>query len=145
MCSQLLAELDGLLPRQQVAVVAATNRPDLIDAALLRPGRLDHLIHVPVPDHGARVAILRVLSRTVAVAPAVDVDQVAAATESFTGADLTALCQAAARLALAEDSEASHVLPHHFTQALQTCSASPPVSAQVAATYAAMQRSWGSG
>jgi transitional endoplasmic reticulum ATPase len=93
--SQLLTELDGLEDLEDVVVVATTNRPDLIDNALLRPGRLDRHVHVPVPDEDARRAILDVHTRDKPVADDVDLDRLARKTEGFVGADIEALVREA--------------------------------------------------
>uniref|UniRef100_A0AAQ4PNB0 Peroxisomal ATPase PEX1 n=1 Tax=Gasterosteus aculeatus aculeatus TaxID=481459 RepID=A0AAQ4PNB0_GASAC len=89
--NQLLTQLDGVEGLQGVYVLAATSRPDLIDPALLRPGRLDKSLYCPPPDLEARAEILKALSAGVALAADVDLEQLAAATEQFTGADLKAL------------------------------------------------------
>ncbi|XP_053718211.1 peroxisome biogenesis factor 1 [Synchiropus splendidus] len=89
--NQLLTQLDGVEGLQGVYVLAATSRPDLIDPALLRPGRLDKSLYCPPPDLDARLEILKALSAGVPLAPDVDLEQLAAATEKFTGADLKAL------------------------------------------------------
>ncbi|XP_038580870.1 peroxisome biogenesis factor 1 [Micropterus salmoides] len=89
--NQLLTQLDGVEGLQGVYVLAATSRPDLIDPALLRPGRLDKSLYCPAPDLEARVEILKALSAGVALAADVDLEQLAASTEQFTGADLKAL------------------------------------------------------
>uniref|UniRef100_A0AAQ6AIP8 Peroxisomal ATPase PEX1 n=1 Tax=Amphiprion ocellaris TaxID=80972 RepID=A0AAQ6AIP8_AMPOC len=89
--NQLLTQLDGVEGLQGVYVLAATSRPDLIDPALLRPGRLDKSLYCPPPDLEARVEILRALSAGVSLAADVDLEQLAVATEQFTGADLKAL------------------------------------------------------
>ncbi|MEE6209942.1 CDC48 family AAA ATPase [Salarchaeum sp. III] len=93
--SQLLTELDGIEDLEDVVVVATTNRPDLIDSALLRPGRLDRHVHVPVPDEDARRAILSVHTRNKPIADDVDLDEVASRTDGFVGADLEALVREA--------------------------------------------------
>lgn len=93
--SQLLTELDGLEELEDVVVVATTNRPDLIDNALLRPGRLDRHIHVPVPDEEARRAILAVHTQSKPIADDVDLDAVASRTDGYVGADLEALVREA--------------------------------------------------
>ncbi|XP_070841455.1 peroxisomal ATPase PEX1 isoform X1 [Chaetodon trifascialis] len=89
--NQLLTQLDGVEGLQGVYVLAATSRPDLIDPALLRPGRLDKSLYCPPPDLEARVEILKALSAGLTLAADVDLEQLAAATEQFTGADLKAL------------------------------------------------------
>jgi transitional endoplasmic reticulum ATPase len=97
--SQFLTELDGLVELKDVVIIAATNRPDLLDRSLLRPGRFDRLIHVPMPDMGERERILEIyLSRM--AAPQVPADWLARATEDFSGADLEMLCREAGMLAL---------------------------------------------
>ncbi|WP_416840988.1 CDC48 family AAA ATPase [Haloferax sp. DFSO52] len=93
--SQLLTELDGLEALEDVVVIATTNRPDLIDSALLRPGRLDRHVHVPVPDEEARRAILDVHTRDKPLADDVDLDKIASHTEGYVGADLEALAREA--------------------------------------------------
>nr|XP_054601293.1 peroxisome biogenesis factor 1 [Nothobranchius furzeri] len=107
--NQLLAQLDGVEGLQGVYVLAATSRPDLIDPALLRPGRLDKSLYCPPPDQEARVEILKALSSGLSLAPDVDLEQLAAATEQFTGADLKALLYNA-QLEAVHSSPASHDL-----------------------------------
>lgn len=89
--NQLLTQLDGVEGLQGVYVLAATSRPDLIDPALLRPGRLDKCVYCPPPDQVSRLEILTVLSKSLPLADDVDLQHVASVTESFTGADLKAL------------------------------------------------------
>ncbi len=93
--SQLLTELDGLESLEDVVVIATTNRPDLIDSALLRPGRLDRHVHVPVPDEGARRKILEVHTRNKPLADDVDLDAIARKTEGYVGADIEAVTREA--------------------------------------------------
>jgi transitional endoplasmic reticulum ATPase len=93
--SQLLTELDGIEELEDVVVIATTNRPDLIDNALLRPGRLDRHVHVPVPDEEARRAILEVHTRNKPLADDVDLDELAAGTDGYVGADVEALVREA--------------------------------------------------
>eukprot|EP00768_Dysnectes_brevis_P002319 gnl/Dysnectes_brevis/1766_a2015_2023.p1 GENE.gnl/Dysnectes_brevis/1766_a2015_2023~~gnl/Dysnectes_brevis/1766_a2015_2023.p1 ORF type:complete len:817 (-),score=360.90 gnl/Dysnectes_brevis/1766_a2015_2023:53-2503(-) len=100
--NQLLTELDGIGARKNVFVVGATNRPDILDPALLRPGRLDQILYIPMPDTVARKAILEAHTRKSKLAVGVDFDQVAAVTEGFSGADLSEICQRSARLAIRE-------------------------------------------
>ncbi|MFC6718593.1 CDC48 family AAA ATPase [Natrialbaceae archaeon GCM10025810] len=100
--SQLLTELDGLEELEDVVVVATTNRPDLIDPALLRPGRLDRHVHVPVPDEEARRKIFEVHTRDKPLAEAVDLDRLASETEGYVGADIEAVCREAAMAASRE-------------------------------------------
>jgi transitional endoplasmic reticulum ATPase len=102
MVSQLLTELDGLETLEDVVVIATSNRPDLIDSALLRPGRLDRHVHVPVPDEEARRAIFAVHTRDKPLAGDVDLDQLARRTEGYVGADVEAVCREAAMAATRE-------------------------------------------
>ncbi|CAM9759204.1 unnamed protein product, partial [Discosporangium mesarthrocarpum] len=85
---QLLTELDGIQPLKRVVVVAATNRPDVIDPALLRPGRLDRLVYVPPPDLESRKEILRISLGAIPVRNDVDAGVLASRTEGFSGAEV---------------------------------------------------------
>jgi ribosome biogenesis ATPase len=98
--NQLLTEMDGLDPRKGVYVVAATNRPDMIDPAMLRPGRLDKLLFVPLPPADGRASILRALTRKTPLAPGVDLAAVAQRCDGFSGADLSSLVREASWAAL---------------------------------------------
>ncbi|MCO8245203.1 MULTISPECIES: CDC48 family AAA ATPase [unclassified Haladaptatus] len=100
--SQLLTELDGLEELEDVVVIATSNRPDLIDSALLRPGRLDRHVHVPVPDEEARHAIFEVHTRDKPLADDVDLEELATQTEGYVGADIEAVCREAAMAASRE-------------------------------------------
>ncbi len=117
--NQLLAELDGIVPLSNVVVIAATNRPDILDPALLRPGRFDRLIYVPPPDKKARLEILRIHTRNMPLAEDVDLEFLAIRTEGYSGADLAALVREAAMLALREDVNATKVHMRHFMRALE--------------------------
>ncbi|OYR50842.1 AAA family ATPase [Halorubrum sp. Ea8] len=98
--SQLLTELDGLEPLTNVVVVAATNRPDMIDEALLRPGRIEKTVETPLPDEPARREILRIHARDTPTAETVDFDALAERTAGYSGGDLAALVREAAMLAI---------------------------------------------
>ena len=100
--SQLLTELDGLESLEDVVVIATTNRPDLIDSALLRPGRLDRHVHVPVPDEDARRKILEVHTREKPLADDVDLDRIARESDGYVGADLEAVAREASMQASRE-------------------------------------------
>ena len=100
--AQLLTELDGIEDLKGVVVLAATNRIDLLDPALLRPGRLEFHIELPTPDAAARRAILRVQTRRMPLGPDVDIDDLVRKTEGLVGADLEGLCRQAALLAIRE-------------------------------------------
>jgi transitional endoplasmic reticulum ATPase len=100
--SQLLTELDGLEILTNVVVIAATNRPDIIDPALLRPGRFDRLLYVPPPDKDSRIQVLKIHTKKKPLADDVKIDVLADQTEGYTGADIAALASAAVMLALRE-------------------------------------------
>ena len=117
--NQLLAELDGIVPLSNVVVIAATNRPDILDPALLRPGRFDKVVYVPPPDKKARLEILRIHTRNMPLAEDVDLEFLAIRTEGYSGADLAALVREAAMLALREDVNATKVHMRHFMRALE--------------------------
>merc|ERR1712137_1067821 len=85
-----------------MGIIGATNRPDIIDPALMRPGRLDQLIFIPMPDFESRLSILRSVLRKSPVSKEVDLGFLAKATDKFSGADLTEICQRAAKLAIRE-------------------------------------------
>jgi len=101
--NQLLTEMDGVGAKKNVFIIGATNRPDIIDPALMRPGRLDQLIYIPMPDYESRLSVLRAVLRKTPLSPDVDIAYVASQTEKFTGADLTEICQRAAKLGIREN------------------------------------------
>lgn len=103
--NQLLTEMDGFTAHNDVFFIGATNRPDILDTALIRPGRLDQLCYIPMPDYEARLAILKATLRKSPVAEGVDLAYLAAKTDKFTGADLTEICQTACKLAIREEIE----------------------------------------
>ena len=98
--NQLLTEMDGMNAKKNVFIIGATNRPDQIDPALLRPGRLDQLIYIPLPDEAGRLDILKATLRKSPVSKNVDLTYLAKSTHGFSGADLTEICQRAAKLAI---------------------------------------------
>ncbi|MEM4472603.1 MAG: CDC48 family AAA ATPase [Archaeoglobaceae archaeon] len=100
--SQLLTEIDGLEELRDVVVIAATNRPDLIDPALLRPGRIERHIYIPPPDKEARKEIFRIHLRGKPLAEDVNLDELAEKTEGYSGADIEAVCREAGMLAIRE-------------------------------------------
>jgi transitional endoplasmic reticulum ATPase len=100
--SQLLTELDGLEILTNVVVIGATNRPDIVDAALLRPGRFDRLLYVPPPDRDSRIQIIKIHVKKKPLDDAVDIERLADQTEGYTGADIASLSSAAVMLALRE-------------------------------------------
>jgi len=103
--NQLLTEMDGVGAKKNVFIIGATNRPDIIDTALMRPGRLDQLIYIPMPDFESRLGILRATLRKSPISKEVDLSYLASQTDKFTGADLTEICQSACKLAIREEIE----------------------------------------
>ncbi|KAH8992566.1 AAA family ATPase [Lactarius hatsudake] len=108
----LLNEMDGVEELVGVTVIGATNRPEALDSALMRPGRLDRILYVGPPDFAGRIDILRIRTRNMSVDPALDLDALAAVTNGCSGAEIAAMCQEAAMIAMREDINALYV-PHH--------------------------------
>merc|ERR1711868_319222 len=104
--NQVLTEMDGMGSKKNVFIIGATNRPDIIDGAILRPGRLDQLIYIPLPDEGSRKSILKSNLRKSPVGKEVDLPFLAKMTKGFSGADLTEICQRACKLAIRESIDA---------------------------------------
>uniref|UniRef100_A0A8C7K0S3 Zgc:136908 n=1 Tax=Oncorhynchus kisutch TaxID=8019 RepID=A0A8C7K0S3_ONCKI len=104
--NQILTEMDGMSNKKNVFIIGATNRPDIIDSAILRPGRLDQLIYIPLPDTASRTAILNANLRKSPIARDVDLAYLSGITQGFSGADLTEICQRACKLAIREAIEA---------------------------------------
>jgi transitional endoplasmic reticulum ATPase len=129
----ILAEMDGLEELGSVVVIGATNRPNLIDPALLRPGRFDELIYVSVPDEAGRRHILGIQTKKMPLADDVDLDSLAARTDRFTGADLEDLVRRAGLFALREALSATTVTGVHFDRALKETRAS--VTPEMEAEY----------
>jgi transitional endoplasmic reticulum ATPase len=117
--SQLLTEMDGILTLQDIVVVAATNRPNLIDPAVLRPGRFDRLIYVPEPDDKSRLQILKLYSGTMPLNKDVDLNQIALQSKYYSGADLENICREAAMHALRRDINAGEVTMKDFLDAIK--------------------------
>jgi transitional endoplasmic reticulum ATPase len=132
----ILAEMDGLEELRGIVVIAATNRPNLLDPALLRPGRFDELVYVPVPDMAGRRHILGIHVKSMPLAPDVDLDVLAERTARFTGADLEDLTRRAGLLALRESLDAKEVSRAHFEQALRETR--PSVTAEMERDYEEM-------
>jgi len=103
--NQMLTEMDGMNAKKTVFIIGATNRPDIIDSALLRPGRLDQLIYIPLPDDASRLNIFRANLRKSPLADDLDLDTLAKYTNGFSGADITEICQRACKYAIRENIE----------------------------------------
>lgn len=104
--NQLLTEMDGMSSKKNVFIIGATNRPDIIDGAILRPGRLDQLIYIPLPDELSRLSVLKSNLRKSPIAGNVDLKHLAKVTQGFSGADLTEICQRTCKLAIRESIQA---------------------------------------
>jgi transitional endoplasmic reticulum ATPase len=116
--NQMLAEMDGLEDLNDVLVVAATNRPDMLDTALLRPGRFDRILLVNAPTEEGRKKILDIHTKKMPLAKDVRIDEIAKKTDGYTGADLESLTREAGMLALRESIDAKEVKKKHFDEAL---------------------------
>eukprot|EP00029_Vermamoeba_vermiformis_P005272 TRINITY_DN177_c7_g2_i1.p1 TRINITY_DN177_c7_g2~~TRINITY_DN177_c7_g2_i1.p1 ORF type:complete len:804 (-),score=277.47 TRINITY_DN177_c7_g2_i1:251-2662(-) len=103
--NQMLTEMDGMESKKNVFIIGATNRPDIIDPALMRPGRLDQLIYIPLPDFKSRVQVFKAALKKSPVAKDVDIDFLASKTEGYSGADITEICQRAVKLAIRQSIE----------------------------------------
>ncbi|MDR0787530.1 MAG: CDC48 family AAA ATPase [Gemmatimonadota bacterium] len=129
----LLAEMDGLEEQRGVVVVGATNRPTLLDPALLRPGRFDEMVYVPVPEKSGRLQILRIHTRDMPLGEDVDLDYLAQKTHGYTGADLEDLTRRAGLNALRENLSVDHISMRYFEEALKDTRAS--VTAEMEKEY----------
>ena len=117
--AQMLAEMDGIEQLKDVTIVAATNRPDMIDPALMRPGRFDRLFYVPLPDADTRAKVFEVHTRRKPVSDEVSFEELVERTEGYSGAEIEAVCNEAGMKAIEEDFDASEILKRHFERALQ--------------------------
>ncbi len=134
--NQLLTSIDGLEDMEGVVVLAATNRPDIVDNALLRAGRFDRLILIPAPDLEARKSIFKIHTIGMPLDESVNLDDLAERTDGFVGADIESLCREAGILALRESMEAEKVKMEHFEKALSK--ARPSVDEETITFYEAM-------
>lgn len=117
--SQLLTEMDGILALDNIVIIAATNRPDILDPAVLRPGRFDRLIYVPAPDEKARLQIFKLYTKDMPLAKDVDLQNLARVTKGYSGADIEALCREAAMNALRKNIEIKEVTPEDFKKVME--------------------------
>jgi transitional endoplasmic reticulum ATPase len=117
--SQLLTEMDGLVTLQDIVIIAATNRPDMVDSAVLRPGRFDRLIYVPEPDDKGRLQIFKIYTKGMPISKDVDLNQLAVTTKYYGGADIESLCREAAMHALRRDVNSQEVTMKDFLDAMK--------------------------
>ncbi len=136
--NQILTEMDGLVDLNDVVVLAATNRPDMLDTALLRPGRFDRIILTPVPDEEARKAIFEVHTRNMPLVKDVSIAKLAAETENYVGADIEAVCREAAMLALRKDMKCKEIAMKYFKEALDKVA--PSADEGMAKAYADLRQ-----
>jgi len=136
--NQLLTEMDGLQDLTDVVIIAATNRPDIIDTALLRPGRFDRIVLSPVPDKKARMEILKVHTQRMPLAEDLDLKEIVDLTDNYVGADLEAVCREAAMLALRESIKSKEVGKKHFEGALKKVR--PSITKEVEEIYKEMEK-----
>ncbi|MEM5875394.1 MAG: CDC48 family AAA ATPase [Candidatus Aenigmatarchaeota archaeon] len=117
--SQLLTEISGIEDIKNIVIIAATNRPDLVDPALLRPGRIEKLVYIPPPDEKGRLEIFKIHTKKMPLAKDVNLEELAKRTEGYSGADIEALCREAALNALREDINSKEVKLKHFEEAMK--------------------------
>ncbi len=117
--SQFLTELDGLEVKKDIVVIAATNRPDILDPALIRPGRIDRMLLVPPPDEIGRLEILKIFTKDMPLASNIDLDVLNKLLNGFSGADIETLCREAGMIALRENIRARKITKEHFKQATE--------------------------
>jgi len=131
--SQLLTEMDGIVALEDVVVIAATNRPDILDPAVLRPGRFDRLIYVPQADEDSRLVIFKIYTKDMPLTKDVDLQRLAAMTKNYSGADIESLCREAALNALRKDVNAKEVTLADFEVAMKKVG--PSVSPDIETLY----------
>jgi len=136
--NQMLAEMDGMEELKGIVVLAATNRPDMIDPALLRPGRFDEIVYVPIPDRMARMEIIRTHTKGMALDSDVNLEKLTEITDRYTGADIAGVCMKAGLYALRENPEARRVTMEHFFRAIKE--AIPSVTEEMEKEYEKMAR-----
>jgi len=117
--SQLLTEMDGILALEDIVVIAATNRPDIVDPAVLRPGRFDRLVYVPAPDEKGRLEIFKIYIKDMPLADDIDLALLVTTTQNYSGADIDAFCREAAMHALRRDVNAKEVSMEDFQEAMK--------------------------
>jgi transitional endoplasmic reticulum ATPase len=117
--SQLLTEMDGILALEDIVVIAATNRPDIVDPAVLRPGRFDRLIYVPEPDEKSRTQIFKIHTKSMPLAKDFNLTELVTMTKNYSGADIEALCRESAMHALRRDVNAKEVSMMDFQETIK--------------------------
>jgi transitional endoplasmic reticulum ATPase len=141
--NQLLTSIDGLESMEGVVIVGATNRPDIIDPSLLRPGRFDRLVSIPSPDKKARLEIFKIHTKNMPLDKDVGIKHLAEITENYSGADIESLCREAAMIAIRESDKANKVKKIHFDKAMEDVRAS--ITPNIIKFYDKMSETLGSG
>ncbi|MBC7081152.1 MAG: CDC48 family AAA ATPase [Thermoplasmatales archaeon] len=139
--NQLLTSIDGLEQMSDVVIIGATNRPDIIDPSLLRPGRFDELVLVGIPDKEARKSIFKIHTKNMPLAKDVSIDELAGIAEGYVGADIEAICREAGMMALREN--ANEVTREHFMRAMKEVH--PSVDEEMMEYYKEMEKKLGKG
>ncbi len=135
--NQLLTELDGLEALEDVVVIAATNRPDILDTALLRPGRFDRIILTPAPDKKARLEIFKIHTKSMPLAKDIKLEQLAEKTKGCVGSDIEAICREAAIFALRNNPQTKEITNQDFQQALEKIP--PSITKEIIEAYKKMK------
>ncbi|KKH48042.1 CdcH [Methanosarcina sp. 1.H.T.1A.1] len=131
--NQLLTEMDGLETLKDVVIIAATNRPNLLDPAIIRPGRFDRLVYVGAPDRKGRMRIFKIHTKNTPLAEDVDLENLASVTEGYVGADIEAVCREAVMIALRENFNIEEIEMRHFREALKKVK--PTINENIAQFY----------
>jgi len=140
--NQLLTSIDGLESMEGVVIIGATNRPDIIDQSLLRPGRFDRLIMTPAPDLSSRKEIFKIHTKAMPLASDISLDMLAENTDGFSGADIEALCRESAMIALRENIKVKKVESKHFQEALKNIR--PSLTEELVKYYQSVAKDLGS-
>ena len=141
--NQLLTSIDGMESMEGVVVIGATNRPDIIDPSLLRPGRFDRLVFIPAPDKEARLEIFGIHTKNMPLDKDVNIKHLAGITENYSGADIEALCREAAMLSIRENEKATKIKKVHFDKAMEDVRAS--ITPNILKFYSKISETLGSG
>ena len=131
--NQLLTEMDGLEIHKEVVVIAATNRPNLLDPAIIRPGRFDRLVYLGTPDRRGRLKIFKIHTKNTPLSKDVNLENLADITEGYVGADIESVCREAVLIALRENFGIEMIEMRHFSEALKKVK--PTITENIAQFY----------
>jgi transitional endoplasmic reticulum ATPase len=138
--NQLLTEIDGLQELNDIVIIGATNRPDILDSALLRPGRFDRIVMVGSPDAASRKNIFAIHTKNMPLGADYDVDALVAKTEGYVGADIESVCREAAILALRDNPDVTHVTQEYFLKAIEKVG--PSTSKDIEQMYVELEKTF---